>query len=85
MQLLSDDSPFIDRQGRALAYPLRIGLLPGSEHVIPPEHRRTVQRMEFGEKNLVNYSYFPAPRPRVGGARPAAHRRADHGAGLPDR
>jgi hypothetical protein len=58
VQLLSDDSPFIDRKGRVLAYPLRLGLLPGSEGTIPPEHRRTIQRMEFGPKHLVNYDYF---------------------------
>ena len=58
VKILSDDSPYIDRQGRALAYPLRLGLLPGSEHAVPPEHRRMIQRMEFGPKHLVNYSYF---------------------------
>jgi len=58
VQILSDDSPFIDRQGRLLAFPLRLGLLPGAEHHIPPEHRRSIMRMEFGRKDLVNYSYF---------------------------
>ncbi len=58
VRLLSDDSPWIDRAGRALAYPLRIGLLPGSEQSIPAEHRRVIQRMEFGPKHLVNFSYF---------------------------
>lgn len=58
VKILSDDSPFIDRRGRALAFPLRLGLLPGSEHAVPPESRRTIQRMEFGPKHLVNYSYF---------------------------
>jgi hypothetical protein len=33
-------------------------LLPGSEHAIPPEHRRVIQRMEFGPKHLVNSEYF---------------------------
>ncbi|MGA2212193.1 MAG: hypothetical protein ABSH31_02865 [Bryobacteraceae bacterium] len=58
VKILSDDSPFIDRQGRVFAYPLRLGLLPGSEHTIPSEHRRLIHRMEFGPKHLVNYSYF---------------------------
>lgn len=58
VRLLSDDSPWIDRTGRALAYPLRIGLLPGSEQSIPAQHRRVIQRMEFGPKHLVNFSYF---------------------------
>jgi hypothetical protein len=56
--ILSDDSPFVDRHGRVLAFPLRLGLLPGSESAIPPDQRRTIQRMEFGPKHLVNYSYF---------------------------
>jgi hypothetical protein len=55
---LSDDSPFISEDGRVLAFPLRLGLLPGREHEIPPEYRRTINRMEFGPKVLVNYEYF---------------------------
>jgi hypothetical protein len=58
IRLLSDDSPIIDRKGNLLAFPLRLGLLPGSEHAVPPEHRRVIDRMEFGPKHLVDYSYF---------------------------
>ena len=58
VRLLSDDSPYLRRDGRVLAYPLRLGLLPGSEQSIPVEHRRTINRMEFGPKHLVNYSYL---------------------------
>ncbi|HLX38109.1 MAG TPA: hypothetical protein VKR29_09920 [Candidatus Binataceae bacterium] len=58
VKLLSDDSPFIDSGGHALPYPLRIGVLEGSENTIPAEQRRLIQRMEFGPKYLVNYSYF---------------------------
>jgi len=58
MSILSDDSPIIDRDGNALAFPLRIGMLKGREHEVPEEHRRLVNRMEFGPKYLVNYSYF---------------------------
>lgn len=58
IQLLSDDAPFIERNGGLLAYPLGLGLLPGSEERIPPQHRRQIQRMEFGAKHVVNYSYF---------------------------
>jgi hypothetical protein len=58
VQILSDDAPFVDRRGRALACPLRLGLLPGSEESIPLEHRRLINRIEFGPKHLVNYSYF---------------------------
>ncbi len=58
VQILSDDSPFIDRKGALLAYPLRLGLLPGSEDAVPADQRRTIQRMEFGTKHLVSYRYF---------------------------
>ncbi len=58
IRLLSDDSPIIDRMGNVYAFPLRLGLLPGSDAPIPAEQMRTVQRMEFGPKMLVSYSYF---------------------------
>jgi hypothetical protein len=58
IQLLSDDSPLIDSNGNVWAFPLRLGLLPGSEGSIPAEKMRTIRRMEFGPKILVNYSYF---------------------------
>jgi len=57
VEILSDDAPFVDLRGRVLACPLRLGLLPGSEDTVPADHRRTIQRMEFGPKHLVNYSY----------------------------
>ncbi|MDB4445907.1 hypothetical protein N9181_01355 [bacterium] len=55
---LSDDSPLIDREGKILAYPLRLGLLPGNEVGIPEKHIRRINRMEFGPKVLLNYEYF---------------------------
>lgn len=58
---LSDDSPFLSADGRVHAFPLRLGLLPGEESEVPEEKRRTIQRMEFGPKVLVNYDHF-APR-----------------------
>jgi hypothetical protein len=58
MQMLSDDSPFIDSKGRVYAYPLRLGLLPDLAHTIPPEYIRRIDRMEFGPKLLVDSSYF---------------------------
>lgn len=61
VEILSDDSPFIGRDGSALAYPLRLGLLKGREHEVPSEHVRKINRMEFGPKFLVDFSYF-APR-----------------------
>ena len=58
VEILSDDSPLIDRNGDIHAFPLRIGLLPGTETSIPPDQMRTIQRMEFGPKLVVNYKYF---------------------------
>jgi len=58
LQFLSDDSPFISADGRLHAFPLRLGLLPGSEQEIPPEYRRVINRMEFGPKVLVDYRYL---------------------------
>lgn len=58
IQLLSDDSPLIDRSGKVWAFPLRLGLLPGSEGTIPADKWRMIRRMEFGPKLLVNHSYF---------------------------
>ncbi|MBI1356683.1 MAG: hypothetical protein GC160_20275 [Acidobacteria bacterium] len=58
VKILSDDSPFIDKDGRSHAFPLRLGLLKGREHEVPEEHRRLIDRMEFGPKYLVNFSYF---------------------------
>jgi hypothetical protein len=58
VQLLSDDSPLVDRRGRIHPFPLRLGLLPGGEGGIPESDRRVVNRMEFGPKVLVNYRYF---------------------------
>jgi hypothetical protein len=66
LELLSDDSPFIDHAGNVYAFPLRLGLLPGSESKFPIGHLRTVHRMEFGPKLLLDYEYL---RNRV---RPAA-------------
>jgi hypothetical protein len=58
IQLLSDDSPLIDSTGKVWAFPLRLGLLPGSEGTIAPEKLRMIRRMEFGPKLLVNHCYF---------------------------
>jgi hypothetical protein len=58
IRLLSDDSPLIDGGGKVWAFPLRLGLMPGSEGNIPRDKFRTIRRMEFGPKLLVNHSYF---------------------------
>ena len=58
VRFLSDDSPFIDRAGTLHAFPLRIGVLPGSEGSYQPHELRTIQRMEFGPKLLLRHEYF---------------------------
>jgi len=58
VNLLSDDSPFVDAAGRVHAFPLHLGLLRGAETEAPEQHRRLINRMEFGPKWLVNYEHF---------------------------
>lgn len=58
VKILSDDSPLIDRRGRLWCFPLRIGLLPGSEGNIAAKDLRCIQRMEFGPKLLLRHEYF---------------------------
>ncbi|MCZ2153117.1 MAG: hypothetical protein LC114_04325 [Bryobacterales bacterium] len=58
VRILSDDSPLIARDAKSYAYPLRLGLLKDREGEIPPEFVRKINRMEFGPKFLVDYSYF---------------------------
>ena len=56
--LLSEDTPFIDRHGRILPFPLRIGVSPGTNTGIPAKFLRTVRRMEFDPKMLIDIEYF---------------------------
>jgi hypothetical protein len=58
VRLMSDDSPYVDASGRVHAFPLHVGLVSGAECEAPERHRRTIHRMEFGPKVLVNYEYF---------------------------
>jgi len=62
--LLGEDTPLIDRRGRILPFPLRLGARPEQETGVPPEHLRTVQRMEFDPKTLIDIEYF---KDRLGG------------------
>lgn len=57
-KFLSDDSPLVNRKGELLAFPLRIGILPGSETLYQSEQLRTIQRMEFGPKLLLRHEFF---------------------------
>ena len=64
-RLLGEDTPLIDRRGRILPFPLRLGVHPDSETGVPPQYLRTVRRMEFDPKTLIDIEYF---RDRLGGA-----------------
>lgn len=63
--LLSEDTPLIDRRGRILPFPLRLGIRPGRHTGIPQQYLRTVRRMEFDPKTLIDIDYF---RDRLGQA-----------------
>jgi len=56
--LLGEDTPLIDRQGRILPFPLPLGIQPGLDYRIPQKHLRTVNRMEFDPKTLIDIEYF---------------------------
>jgi len=56
--LLGEDTPLIDRRGRILPFPLRLGVRPEQDTGIPPQHLRTVRRMEFDPKTLIDIEYF---------------------------
>ena len=56
--LLSEDTPLIDRKGRVLPFQLPLGVRLGGRTDIPERHLRTVRRMEFEPKTLVDLAYF---------------------------
>jgi hypothetical protein len=59
IKLLSEDSPLISANGEVLPFPLRIGVRPGAEPPgIPSKYLRTVKRMEFDPKTLIDIEYF---------------------------
>ena len=66
--LLSEDSPLISSDGMVHPFPLRIGVrigdLPGD---VPERYTRTIRRMEFGPKTLIDIEHF---RDRLAGACP---------------
>ena len=57
-KLIAEDTPLIDRQGRILPFPLRIGVRPEQKVDVPPQYLRTVNRMEFDPKTLIDLEYF---------------------------
>lgn len=56
--LLGEDTPLIDRRGYILPFPLRLGVRPEQDTGIPPQYLRTVKRMEFDPKTLIDIEYF---------------------------
>lgn len=66
--LLGEDTPLVDAAGRILPFPLRLGVRPGQALDVPAQHIRTVRRMEFDPKTLIDIDYF---RDRLGSAVPA--------------
>ncbi len=59
IKLISDDAPIIDRSGRILPFPLRIGIL--DENIIksiPDEYVYKMDRMEFGPKCFIDCDYW---------------------------
>jgi hypothetical protein len=57
-RLVSEDSPFVDRKGNVLPFPLRIGILGKEPPPFPPEHVTFIRRMEFEPKYLVALAAF---------------------------
>jgi len=59
VKLLSEDSPLLGPDGTVLPFPLRIGVRVGGEpEGIPAHFCRTVERMEFCPKTLIDIEYF---------------------------
>lgn len=56
--LIGEDTPLVERDGTLLPFPLRLGVRPGEDTGVAPEHLRTVRRMEFDPKTLVDIAVF---------------------------
>ena len=56
--LLGEDTPLIDSSARVLPFPLRLGVRPEEDPEIPAQYLRTVSRMEFDPKTLIDIEYF---------------------------
>lgn len=58
VRLLSEDSPLIDARARLHPFPLRLGVNPGDAGRLPPGATRTLNRMEFAPKTLLEVDAF---------------------------
>jgi hypothetical protein len=68
VKLLSEDSPLVDAQGTLYPFPLRLGVNASDAARLPPGRLRTVERMEFHPKTLLEMAAIadrvePAPQP----------------------
>ena len=66
--LLGEDTPLIDRRGWVLPFPLRLGIRADDSTDIPPQFLRTMKRMEFEPKTLIDLDFFEG---RIGEAVPS--------------
>lgn len=58
-QLLSEDSPLVDKKGNVHPFPMRIGMVETEiKEKIPEEYTEKIERMEFGPKRIVDIEYF---------------------------
>jgi len=57
-RLLGEDTPLVDQRGDVHAFPLRLGVRPESKPDVPPAFLRTMSRMEFDPKLLIDIAYF---------------------------
>ena len=58
VELLSEDSPLMDRNGRLHPFPLRIGVNEASAQDLPAEKLRRLERMEFHPKLALEVEAF---------------------------
>jgi hypothetical protein len=56
--LLGEDTPLVERSGRILPFPLHLGIRPEQQTDVPSRYLRTVRRMEFDPKTLIDIEYF---------------------------
>lgn len=57
-QMVSEDSPLVDRKGRVYPFPLRLGVLPPFPEGVEAEHIYRLDRMEFDPKYLISLDAF---------------------------
>jgi len=59
VKILSEDSPVLDRACQMHPFPMRIGINPEEiGESVSPDHVRTIERMEFPPKTVIDFSWF---------------------------